>query len=406
MRRETFLQAISELSKKVTFVTSILWERLLKYRRILYLWERQLVNQQPEWTPPTDQRIPLPSLNRRIIFNIFLYFVGVFIAAFGLTGTIIVVNSTFVGASIAICLGLASLLSGIIVFSRTYQYFQGLNWLQYIVWILGVTIVLCITFLLWNATMYNRGDKYPYRYLQGILFYSIFIFCGFTLIWLAYKKPPLSQQVDESIRSIVKAMPNKQIFASELVVRLQRMYHLSEEILYQQIEQLQDIEQVDIPGTNTKVVLMRDKKQRLAFPQVATITNPTLRASIERALLDLTEESVDIGLFLLGREFETTLKVYLVAAYAKGKLKSVPGNRIPGKDRLSLNEMISCLKINDIVTDDAVLSYLRQTRNDRAHGSTPSLVERQLQMKNIQLLAGLYIDYIKWLDDLTHSLYT
>jgi hypothetical protein len=104
----------------------------------------------------------------------------------------------------------------------------------------------------------------------------------------------------------------------------------------------------------------------------------------------------------LGREFETTLKAFLIVAYGKGKLVNTPGGKSP--DQLKLVEMIACLKNNGIVTDDATLSYLRQARNDRAHGSTPTLAERRLLMNNAQHLASLYIDYIKFFSDLVQAL--
>jgi hypothetical protein len=134
------------------------------------------------------------------------------------------------------------------------------------------------------------------------------------------------------------------------------------------------------------------------FQQAQNIADVTLRENVQRALNDLNEEMVDVGLFLLGREFETTIKTFIRAAHARGKLANIPANKNP--DQLKLAEMISCLKINGIITDDAALSYLRQQRNDRAHGSTPTLAERRVLMNNVQHLASLYIDYIKLLDDL------
>jgi hypothetical protein len=135
---------------------------------------------------------------------------------------------------------------------------------------------------------------------------------------------------------------------------------------------------------------------------IQQINHPTLREKVERALPLLTEDFVDLGLFLLSKEFEATLKSYLITAHAKGKLSITPGGKSP--DRLSLAEMISCIRSNGIVTDDAVLSYLRQSRNDRAHGTMPSLAERKVFLNNVQHIAGLYIDYIKLFDDLTHNL--
>ena len=66
--------------------------------------------------------------------------------------------------------------------------------------------------------------------------------------------------------------------------------------------------------------------------------------------------------------------------------------------------MIDCAKDNGIITDHATFHYLRQARNDRAHGTMPSSAERKVLMKHVQYIAGLYIDYIKILDDLSQSL--
>jgi hypothetical protein len=294
-------------------------------------------------------------------------------------------------------LGLGFLLAGIIVIFRTHRHFQGLSWLQSILWISTSTIIFFIAFILVVA-LYISTNKH----IGGIFFYIVILLYGFALIFVAYKKPPLSQQISESVRNILETMPSKQISEYELFIYLQRKYQISEELLHQYLNGLSYIEQMDIPGTSAKVYRMKGIKEQLVFPQVTKITNPILRGNVERALSDLTEERVDIGLFLLGREFETTLKAFLLAAYAKGKLTSTPGNKKP--DKLTLVEMISCLKSNGIITDDAVLSYLRQTRNDRAHGGTPTPAERHLLMQNVQLLASLYIDYIKMLDDYNQAL--
>jgi hypothetical protein len=138
------------------------------------------------------------------------------------------------------------------------------------------------------------------------------------------------------------------------------------------------------------------------FPQVQNIADATLREKVERALPFLTEENVDIGLFLLSKEFEATLKSYLIKASAKGKLVTLPPGK--GPDKWTLNGMVDCAKDNGIITDHATFHYLRQARNDRAHGTMPSLPERQLLMKYVQYIADLYIDYIKILDDLFQNL--
>jgi hypothetical protein len=66
--------------------------------------------------------------------------------------------------------------------------------------------------------------------------------------------------------------------------------------------------------------------------------------------------------------------------------------------------MVDCARDHDIVTDHAVFHFLRQQRNDRAHGTMPSLEERRILMSSAQYIAGLYVDYIKLLSDLSEEL--
>jgi len=91
-------------------------------------------------------------------------------------------------------------------------------------------------------------------------------------------------------------------------------------------------------------------------------------------------------------------------AVAKGKM-SLPVTKPP--EEWMLNAMIDWItseKNKKIITDKAVLNYLRQIRNNRAHGGVPSIEERHMLMIGVQYLAGLYIDYIELLDDLTQDL--
>ncbi len=208
----------------------------------------------------------------------------------------------------------------------------------------------------------------------------------------------LRDRVSRSARAILETMPGKQMPLADLLLRLRKEYNCPKATLYQYIAHLDCIERVHIPNSTAKLCRIKETLGTQLLQQTQNIANVTLRDNVRSTLFDLTEERVDIGLFRLGREFETTLKTYLIAAYAKGVVKSTPGSLKP--DKLKLVDMIKCLKDNGIVTDDAALSYLRQQRNDRAHSGTPSLAERRILMNNVQHLASLYIDYITLLDDL------
>jgi hypothetical protein len=212
----------------------------------------------------------------------------------------------------------------------------------------------------------------------------------------------LREQVSESVRSILETAHNKQMSLSELIKRLRREYYCPKATLYQYIAHLDFVERINVPHSSAKICRLKKVHDALVFPQIENIVNPILREKIERTLLFLNEENVDVELFLLSKEFEATLKAYLIAADAKGKLRSPPPGKIA--DKWNLSGMVECARENRIISDHAVFHYLRQSRNDRAHGTMPSLEERRLLMKSVQYIAGLYIDYIKLLDTLSLSL--
>ncbi len=301
-------------------------------------------------------------------------------------------------AGIAVLLGFLVFIMSVLIFFRWYYRISPLHLWRYFLWILGTTVGAFAAYGL-EDSFFPYSDK---AILSSVMIGVIVLGYGIALLLIAHIKPPLRQQIDESVRKILEITPDKQISLVDLIMHLQKGYRCSDTVLYQFISGLEYLEQIDVPGTDIRVCRIKGKKQSLVFPQIVAITDPTIRKNVERVLPDLTEERIDIGLFLLGREFETTLKAFLVVAYGKGRLASTPGGKRP--DQLKLVDMIACLRSNSIVTDDAALSYLRQIRNDRAHGGTPTLAERRLLMNNVQHLAGLYIDYIKFFDDLIRTL--
>jgi hypothetical protein len=67
-----------------------------------------------------------------------------------------------------------------------------------------------------------------------------------------------------------------------------------------------------------------------------------------------------------------------------------------------LINMVDCAKENGLITDLGITYLLRQERNNRAHGSRPSLVERRVLLNSAQYIAGMYIDYILLEEYLNH----
>ncbi len=355
--------------------------------------------------PPLPYHIdyaPLPKSRVRKVFKIALYFTGVLIAEFGLIGVPLVASgyNNQVG-DIAIVIGILALIGSLFIFFRKGYSVHYLSWKQYLLWILGATIAAIVAIVAEFALVPDLNTNDKSMPIPSAIFAGIIFLYGIALLWTAHIKPPLRQLVDESVLSILQNSPAKQISLAELLARLQREFNCSDTILNQMINSLDYVEQIDIPGTNTRVCQLKGMKGKVLFPQVYGITTDGLRQSVRRAISMLNENEVDLGLFSLSRDFENTLKAYLIAASAKGKFQ------IPTKDppeRWKLAHMIDWARNDRIITDNAILNYLRQERNNRAHGGMPSLAERKLLMKNVQHLAGLYIDYIKLLDNLIYSL--
>lgn len=217
------------------------------------------------------------------------------------------------------------------------------------------------------------------------------------------KKKTLREQVDENVKNIMEATPAKQITIAELIEKLREEFpDRPKATLYQYTSNLNYLEKIEIPGSRTQLYRLKGAQDKLSFPQIEEITDEVFREKIKRATLFLTEEDVDVGLFLLSKEFEATLKAYLIEANKRKKIKTLPQGKTPDKWRLA--SMVDCARDNEIITDNAVLHFLRQERNNRAHGSMPSLEERKILMSSVQYIAGMYIDYTKLLNDLTNSL--
>lgn len=356
--------------------------------------------QQVDQTPLFEYADLSTRMIVRRVFKILLYFVGGFLAEIGLLVIGLYVsnmNNQFGYATLLV--GLIAGVGSIFIFFRKRYYVYSLSWLRYLWWILGATIVAVVASILIFVFLPDPNGKD--QKIASVIFGFILLFYGIALAGIAHLKPPLHQQIDERVRSILKTRPAQQIPLTELLARLEREFKCSDATLYLNINGLPYIEQINIPGTTTMVIRLKGVKEKLPFPQVYSIATDSLRQSVVRALSLLNEEEVDLGLFSLSRDFENTLKAYLIAASQKGKMT------IPVKDppaRWKLTHMIDWARNNGIITDYAVLSYLRQERNNRAHEGMPSLAERRLLMKNVQHLAGLYIDYIKLLDDLIYNL--
>lgn len=209
----------------------------------------------------------------------------------------------------------------------------------------------------------------------------------------------LMQKIAETTRSILEDAPESQVALSELVQRLQHEYHCHRNTVYSYLSKLDFVEKFRVPNTRQKMcrLVLRQDGSKFVLDRVDDIVSPDLREKVARALSFLNTNDVDVALFLLSKEFEATLQKYLTLAASQGQLQLPP-------NRLSLSVMIDFVGKEGIITDKAILHFLREKRNDRAHGSMPNLDDRQMMMKHAEVTAGWYIDYIKFFDDRSHQL--
>jgi hypothetical protein len=128
-----------------------------------------------------------------------------------------------------------------------------------------------------------------------------------------------------------------------------------------------------------------------SFPQIEKLKNTAWREECKRALANFTLPDVDIGLFILGRQFDKATTCLLEAARAAGK-------QVSERDLTPLNARIEWVLAQDVFRDKASLNLLKIERNERGH-QPPTLEEREAILKFAPFLAALYLDYLIMIED-------
>jgi hypothetical protein len=186
------------------------------------------------------------------------------------------------------------------------------------------------------------------------------------------------------------AEPAGELPLSEVVKALEKKLGVGRPNIYAAIGQASEIEKVKVEGSVFKIVRLRNGKQP-SFPQIEKLRNVDWREECRRALANLTLADVDIGLFILGRQFDKATTCLLEAGRAAGR-------PVSEKDLNRLNARIEWALAQDVFRDKASLNLLRIERNERGH-QPPTLEEREAILKFAPFLAGLYLDYLIMIED-------
>jgi hypothetical protein len=136
--------------------------------------------------------------------------------------------------------------------------------------------------------------------------------------------------------------------------------------------------------------LSETDRQNLSYqyPEVDGIVDLDLKNNLERALRNINLDSVDLGLFDLARTLENQIKSFL-----EKKIGQEDG-KFTHKDLKNLAAMIDAVEREGIVTHSRELHFLREKRNERAHGVIPDVSEREKMYRHAPFLVDLYIKYI------------
>jgi hypothetical protein len=217
------------------------------------------MNQHASWLP-SPYSVFLLKIGIRKTFKVSLYFIGIAVVEFGLGSLAFSVNfdktlQTHL-AGIAVLLGFLVFIMSVFIFFRWSYRISPLHLRRYFLWILGTTVGAFAAYGLEDSFFPYYPDK---TILSSVMISVIVLSYGIALLLIAHIKPPLSQQIDESVRKILEITPDKQISLVDLIMHLQKGYRCSVTILCQFISNLEYLEQIEVPGTDIRVCCIKGK---------------------------------------------------------------------------------------------------------------------------------------------------
>ncbi len=207
-----------------------------------------------------------------------------------------------------------------------------------------------------------------------------------TKLEILTKEISVRELIQKTVNEILVSSENQSLELQTIRDQVAQKTGCPKSSVYGAINLMEEIKKSKNDKGQVVLTLVTHKKK---FKEVyKTLSDQKLIIEIERALDLIKIDSVDLGLFQLGKIFEATLKKYM-KEIQKSKQYTVTSN-----DFKKLFSMIQWVERNGIITDRRALDILRLERNERAHGSTPDLDERETLMNNSETLVNYYLDYI------------
>jgi hypothetical protein len=204
------------------------------------------------------------------------------------------------------------------------------------------------------------------------------------------RKPLVRDLIAQAIRGRLEAESTHEVPLIDLVKQVEKELKVPRPSVYAVVQQSDEFEAVAVGDLSYKICRFTGQT-RPEFPQLEHIKPANWKTELQRAIEKINIEDVDIGLFLTGRQFESSMKALLGAADRRGDPPVAEGNKA------KLNNMIDWAISRGLFVDQGTLHLLRIERNERAH--KPPLSERSALLKAAPFLVALYLDYILMVQD-------
>jgi len=199
-------------------------------------------------------------------------------------------------------------------------------------------------------------------------------------------------RVQGAIEEHLEKQPSRSISVRELAVAVVAVAKCDRPSFYTYLSTMPGVEKYKV-GSTLYCRLTKDVDTPIKLPSIAKIRVTETREEVERAVANLDVDNVDIGLLLLGRVFEEQLRAILEKMREVGILVFSDG------ELRGLASAIDIAVRAGLFKEKHHLTYLRHERNQRAHGKAPSEDERRDMMGHAPFLAGLYVEYIVYLEE-------
>lgn len=204
-------------------------------------------------------------------------------------------------------------------------------------------------------------------------------------------KPLQVDVITDAAKSMLHDAPTGERPLIEIVTEIENQLNIIRPNIYAAIDQSGEIEKISVEGSAFKICRLVGRSYA-NFPQLSKLMNADWRAECSRAIGKLTLEDVDIGLFLVGRQFDSSMALLLETA------RDYSNESVTGGNLAKLHNRIDWAVARGVLKDKATLMLLKSERNERGH-QPPSIEERRAIMKFAPFLAGLYIDYLIMIDE-------